>query len=181
MTHLTVYFCAPDLPERYISTPLAASPKYAVPGHAGAFALGNLTAAARLSDLSPDHALAQQLNFIDPDIIAEPIIFASPQGHEDGRGYLLRPAVKGAAFADRHAWKCRRSRKPRPDPPVSKISPIVSPSTSSKPAAARRAAPASPALLWRCSGQCRRRCRPRYRPCSPSSMAARSARRMHPA
>lgn len=81
MTHLTVCYCAPDLPERYNSTPLAASPKHAVPGHAGAFALGNLTAAARLSDLSPDHALTQQWNFIDPDIIAEPITFATAKGH----------------------------------------------------------------------------------------------------
>lgn len=77
-THLTVCNGAPDLFERYISTPLATSPKHAVPGRAGAFALGNVAAAARLSDLSPDHSLAQQLNFIDPDIIAEPITFASP-------------------------------------------------------------------------------------------------------
>ena len=77
MTRLTACNCAPDLPERYISTPLATSPKHAVPGRAGVFALGNLTAAARLSDLSPDHALAQQLNFINPNIIAEPITFAT--------------------------------------------------------------------------------------------------------
>ncbi len=58
---------------------------------AGKFALGGLTAAALLSSLSPDYALAQQVEFTDPEILPEYIRYPSPNGHGEVRGYLVRP------------------------------------------------------------------------------------------
>ncbi|MEW9920559.1 YghX family hydrolase [Marimonas sp. MJW-29] len=59
---------------------------------AGKFAVGGLTAAAILGMMSPDYALAQQVSFNDPDIFPEYIMYPSPNGHGEVRGYLVRPA-----------------------------------------------------------------------------------------
>lgn len=59
---------------------------------AGKFAVGGLTAAALLGMLTPNYALAQQVNFNDPDITPEYITYPSPNGHGDVRGYLVKPA-----------------------------------------------------------------------------------------
>ncbi|KQR72867.1 YghX family hydrolase [Rhizobium sp. Leaf341] len=59
---------------------------------AAKFAIGGLTAAAILSSMSPDYALAQQVAFTDPDIVAEYITYPSPRGHGEVRGYLVKPA-----------------------------------------------------------------------------------------
>lgn len=59
---------------------------------AGKFAVGGVTAAALLTMLSPNYALAEQVSFNDPDIIAEYITYPSPNGHGDVRGYLVKPA-----------------------------------------------------------------------------------------
>ncbi|WP_417720877.1 YghX family hydrolase [Salipiger sp.] len=58
---------------------------------AGKFAVGGLTAAALLSMLSPDYALAEQVSFNDPDIVAEYITYPSPNGHGEVRGYYVKP------------------------------------------------------------------------------------------
>jgi len=59
---------------------------------AGKFAVGSVTAAALLTMLSPDYALAEQVSFNDPDIVPEYITYPSPNGHGDVRGYLVKPA-----------------------------------------------------------------------------------------
>jgi carboxymethylenebutenolidase len=59
---------------------------------AAKFAVGGVTAATLLSTLSPDYALAQQVSFTDPDIVAEYITYSSPKGNGEVRGYLVRPA-----------------------------------------------------------------------------------------
>jgi carboxymethylenebutenolidase len=59
---------------------------------AAKFAVGGVTAVALLSTMSPDYALAQQVQFTDPDIVAEYITYPSPNGHGEVRGYLVRPA-----------------------------------------------------------------------------------------
>ena len=59
---------------------------------AGKFAVGGLTAAAILSMMGPDYALAEQVSFNDPDITGEYIMYPSPNGHGQVRGYLVRPA-----------------------------------------------------------------------------------------
>lgn len=53
-----------------------------------AIPLATLTAA-----LTPDYALAEQVSFNDPDIVASFELFPSPRGHGEGRGYLVLPAA----------------------------------------------------------------------------------------
>jgi carboxymethylenebutenolidase len=59
---------------------------------AGKFAVAGVTAAALLDMLSPDYALAEQVSFTDPDIVARYVDYPSPNGHGTVRGYLVRPA-----------------------------------------------------------------------------------------
>jgi len=59
---------------------------------AGKWAVGGLTAAAILSTLSPNYALAQQVAEDDPDIDGEDIVYPSPNGTGDITAYLVRPA-----------------------------------------------------------------------------------------
>jgi carboxymethylenebutenolidase len=59
---------------------------------AGKFAVGSLTAVTLLNMLAPNYAIAEQVSFNDPDIIAEYIEYPSPNGHGQVRGYLVKPA-----------------------------------------------------------------------------------------
>lgn len=59
---------------------------------AGKFAVGGATALSLLSLLSPKYALAQQVAEDDPEIKAEYIEYASPNGHGSVKGYLVKPA-----------------------------------------------------------------------------------------
>ncbi|WP_299819775.1 YghX family hydrolase [uncultured Jannaschia sp.] len=59
---------------------------------AGKWAVGGLTAAAILGTLSPNYALAQQVEADDPDIVGEDVTYASPDGTGDIDAYLVRPA-----------------------------------------------------------------------------------------
>jgi len=43
------------------------------------------------SALIPNYALAEQVSFNDPDILASYATFESPDGYLEGRGYLVRP------------------------------------------------------------------------------------------
>lgn len=63
---------------------------------AGKYAVGGLTAVALLKMLSPDYALAEQVAATDPDITAETITYASPNGNGEVKGYLVRPAAATA-------------------------------------------------------------------------------------
>ena len=62
---------------------------------AGKYAVGGLTGAAILASLSPNYALATQVEFTDPAIVAEYITYPSPNGHGQVRGYMVSP--KGAS------------------------------------------------------------------------------------
>ena len=67
---------------------------------AGKFTVGGLTAAALLNMMSPNYALAEQVSFNHPDIVAEYITYPSPNGHGEVRGYLVKPgALEGTAPA----------------------------------------------------------------------------------
>nr|WP_223181781.1 YghX family hydrolase [Stenotrophomonas lacuserhaii] len=59
---------------------------------AAAYAMAGVVATTLLAALSPDYALAQQVQFTDPDIVAEYITYPSPNGHGQVRGYLVKPA-----------------------------------------------------------------------------------------
>jgi carboxymethylenebutenolidase len=59
---------------------------------------GTLTMGVLLPALMPDYAKAEQVSFNDPDIKASYVTFPSPQGHGEGRGYLVVPsALSGTA------------------------------------------------------------------------------------
>jgi len=60
---------------------------------AGKFAVGGATAMSLLGMLSPDYAMAEQVSFNDPDIHADYIMYPSPNGTGDVRGYLVRPSA----------------------------------------------------------------------------------------
>ncbi len=59
---------------------------------AAKFVVGGLSAAALGTLLTPNYAYAQQVEFTDPEILAEYIHYPSPQGHGSVKGYLVRPA-----------------------------------------------------------------------------------------
>ncbi len=62
---------------------------------AAKFAVGGITAAALLESLSPNYALAKQVDESDPRIQGGFVDYASPDGHGTIRGYLVRPAAGG--------------------------------------------------------------------------------------
>ncbi len=64
---------------------------------AGKFTVGGMTAVTLLGLMSPNYALAQQVAFTDPDIIAEYITYPSPDGHGEVRAYQVKPAAATGA------------------------------------------------------------------------------------
>ncbi len=62
---------------------------------AAKFAVGGLTAAALLDVLSPDYAQARQVDENDARIQGATIVYPSPKGHGEVKGYLVRPAGGG--------------------------------------------------------------------------------------
>lgn len=59
---------------------------------AAKFAVGGLTAAAIFEALRPNYAYAEQIPKDDKRLKTEYVTFASPQGYENVRAYLVRPA-----------------------------------------------------------------------------------------
>ena len=55
-----------------------------------------LTSAAVAGGLIPNYALAEQVSFNDPEIVASYAEFASPDGLGSGRGYLVIPTKRAA-------------------------------------------------------------------------------------
>ena len=92
MKRLTARDFAPELLELYDGYVHGRISRRQFLDRAGIFAVGGLTAAGILAALSPDYALAQQVQFTDPEIVAEYIRYPSPNGHGEVRGYLVRPA-----------------------------------------------------------------------------------------
>ena len=64
---------------------------------AGLAALG-YSMAALTSALLPNYALAEQVSFNDSDILATYESFTSPNGHGEGRGYLVKPTTEQKSF-----------------------------------------------------------------------------------
>jgi carboxymethylenebutenolidase len=92
MTRLTAKDFHPELLELYDFYAHGRITKREFLDRAAKFAVGGITAAALLASMSPNYALAQQVPFTDPDIVAEYITYPSPNGHGEVRGYLVRPA-----------------------------------------------------------------------------------------
>lgn len=94
MTRLTAKDFHPELLELYDFYAHGKITKREFLDKAARFTVGGMTAMALLSAISPNYALAQQVSFTDPDIVADYITYPSPNGHGDVRGYLVRPSAE---------------------------------------------------------------------------------------
>ena len=92
MSRLTAKDFAPELLELYDGYVHGKLSRRDFLERAATYAVGSMTAVGILAALSPDYALAAQVSFTDPDIIAEYITYPSPNGHGQVRAYLVRPA-----------------------------------------------------------------------------------------
>ncbi|WP_182656861.1 YghX family hydrolase [Stenotrophomonas lacuserhaii] len=92
MTRLTAKDFHPDLLELYDGYVHGRLSRRDFLDRAAAYAMAGVVATTLLAALSPDYALAQQVQFTDPDIVAEYITYPSPNGHGQVRGYLVKPA-----------------------------------------------------------------------------------------
>lgn len=93
MTRMTAKDFAPELLELYDFYAHGKITKREFLDRAGRYAVGGLTAVAILGLMSPNYALAEQVSFNDPDIVGEYVMYPSPNGHGEVRGYLVRPAA----------------------------------------------------------------------------------------
>ncbi|MQB42635.1 YghX family hydrolase [Rhizobium sp. ICMP 5592] len=93
MTRLTAKDFHPELLELYDYYAHGRITKREFLDRAGKYAVGGLTATAIFGLMSPNYALAQQVEFTDPDILPEYITYPSPQGNGTVRGYFVRPAA----------------------------------------------------------------------------------------
>jgi carboxymethylenebutenolidase len=93
MTRMTAKDFAPELLELYDFYAHGKITKREFLDRAGRYAVGGLTAVAILGLMSPNYALAEQVSFNDPDIVGEYVMYPSPNGHSEVRGYLVRPAA----------------------------------------------------------------------------------------
>ena len=93
MTRMTAKDFSPELLELYDFYAHGRISKREFLEKAGKFTIGGLTAAALLGIMSPNYALAEQVSFNDPDILADYVTYPSPNGNGDVRGYLVKPAA----------------------------------------------------------------------------------------
>ncbi len=93
MTRLTAQDFAPELLELYDFYAHGQITKRQFLTRAAQYSVGAMTATAILAVMSPDYALAEQVSFTDPDILAEYVMYPAPNGHGEVRGYLVRPAA----------------------------------------------------------------------------------------
>ena len=91
MTRLTAKDFAPELLELYDYYAHGKINRREFLDRAALFTLGG-SALSVLAALSPDYALAEQVSFTDPDIVAEYVMYPSPKGNGQVRGYLVRLA-----------------------------------------------------------------------------------------
>jgi carboxymethylenebutenolidase len=92
MTRLTAKDFHPELLELYDFYVHGRISRRDFLDRAAKYAVGGITAVSILASLSPNYALAEQVQFTDPDIVAEYIRYPSPNGHGQVRAYLVRPA-----------------------------------------------------------------------------------------
>jgi carboxymethylenebutenolidase len=99
MTRLTAKDFQPELLELYDYYVHGKITKREFLDRAGKFAVAGLSAAAILASLSPNYAIAQQVELTDPDIVAEYITYPSPKGNGEVRAYQVRPAKAAGKVA----------------------------------------------------------------------------------
>ncbi|OZY40652.1 dienelactone hydrolase [Pseudomonas fragi] len=91
MTRLTAKDFAPELLELYDYYAHGQINRREFLDRAALFTVGG-TALSLLTALCPNYALAEQVSFTDPAIVAEYVMYPSPNGNGQVRGYLVRPA-----------------------------------------------------------------------------------------
>jgi len=99
MERLTAKDFAPELLELYDFYAHGKINRRQFLDRAAAFTVAGMTASALLASLSPDYALAEQVEFTDPDIAAEYITYPSPKGNGTVRAYLVKPAKASGKLA----------------------------------------------------------------------------------
>ncbi|MFP1725447.1 YghX family hydrolase [Lonsdalea quercina] len=92
MTRLTAKDFPPELLELYDYYAHGKITKRQFLEKAAKYTVGGLTAVALLGLMSPNYALAQQVEFTDPTIVPSYITYPSPNGHGSVRAYLVVPA-----------------------------------------------------------------------------------------
>ncbi|PWC18003.1 dienelactone hydrolase [Brenneria roseae subsp. roseae] len=92
MTRMTAKDFSPELLELYDYYAHGKITKREFISMATKLAVGGMTGMTLLSLMSPNYALAQQVEFTDPSILPEYIQYPSPNGHGEVRGYFVRPA-----------------------------------------------------------------------------------------
>lgn len=92
MERLTAKDFAPELLELYDFYAHGKINRRQFLDRAAAFTVAGMSAGALLASLSPNYALAEQVEFTDPDIVAEYITYPSPKGNGTVRAYLVKPA-----------------------------------------------------------------------------------------
>jgi carboxymethylenebutenolidase len=93
MTRMTAKDFSPELLELYDFYAHGRITKREFLDRAGRYAVGGLTAVAILGMMSPNYAMAEQVSFNDPDIVGDYVMYPSPDGHGEVRGYLVRPSA----------------------------------------------------------------------------------------
>ncbi|MGX6648547.1 YghX family hydrolase [Maricaulaceae bacterium MS644] len=92
MTRLTAKDFPPELLELYDFYAHDRISKRDFLVRASGYTVAGLTGAALIAAMSPDYALAQQVQFTDPDILPEYVTYPSPDGHGEVRAYRVAPA-----------------------------------------------------------------------------------------
>jgi len=91
MTRLTAKDFPPELLELYDYYAHGKISKREFISMAAKLAVGGMTGATLLGMMSPNYALAQQVEFTDPAIIPEYIHYDSPTGNGEVRAYMVKP------------------------------------------------------------------------------------------
>ena len=92
MTRLTAKDFDPKLLQLYDFYAHGMITKREFLSRAAKFTVAGMTATTVLGLMSPNYALAEQVSFNDPDITPEYVMYPSPNGHGEVRGYMVRPA-----------------------------------------------------------------------------------------
>lgn len=92
MTRLTAKDFPPELLELYDYYAHGKISKREFISMAAKLAVGGMTGVTLLGMMSPNYALAQQVEFTDPAIIPEYIHYDSPTGNGEVRAYMVKPA-----------------------------------------------------------------------------------------
>jgi carboxymethylenebutenolidase len=92
MTRLTAKDFPPELLELYDYYAHGKITKREFLTMAAKYTIGGMAGMTLLSYMSPNYALAQQVEFTDPAIVPEYIHYPSPEGNGEVRAYQVKPA-----------------------------------------------------------------------------------------